>query len=168
MSSSRTMRVLAVCLAGLLVAGCESMQKKFTRKRRTPVARPNPIINFLDYSRAMTPMDRYRKHYLMFDYWNDQLLQALSSPPINPKRFKQSSAEAVTELQTMRMLLNDEAASKLSPHVDARIKLNEELQRERADMNSVQASALRRRVEEQTRSIQRGFSWQDMRDSLKE
>ncbi|MBI4596829.1 MAG: hypothetical protein HY737_00325 [Candidatus Omnitrophica bacterium] len=163
-----TMLLSAICYllsAGLV--GCESLQKKLTRKSKRAPASPTPIINFLDYSRAMTPLDRYRKHALMFDYWNDQVLQALASPPINPKRYKHASAEALNELNTMQTLVAEDVAARLAPMIEERTAMNHELQHYVGEMNSAQASAIHRRIDAQTRQIQRSFSWRDVQDQLK-
>jgi hypothetical protein len=144
--------------------GCESFQRKFTRKPKHPAAPPNPIISFQDYSRAMTPMDRYRKHYLMFDYWNDELLDALQETSPSPKRLKRSSAEALNELATLRGLLSEEKAAPLDRFVDERVKINEQLQS--STMNPSRANALWRELELQTRRIERDFSWRDVEDHL--
>jgi hypothetical protein len=147
------------------VAGCESLQRKFTRKPKNPGPAPTPIIQFQDYTRAMTPLDRYRKHCLMFDYWNHDLLDALGSRPINPKRYKRSSSESLLELETMRGLLQDEQAQRLDPLIEERAKLNRQLQDGNVPDPSV--SMLTRVLEAQSRTIQREFSWRDMEEHLK-
>src|SRR3989338_4082285 len=140
---------VACCV--LLVAvltGCESLQRKFTRKPRHAPPAPSPIISFQDYSRAMTPLDRYRKHYMMFDYWNEELIEALHSSPINPKRFKRASSEALEELKTMSHLVVDDVSVRLTPLIDERAKIDRELQG--AGFNTSQANPLGRMLEAQT------------------
>jgi hypothetical protein len=151
----------------LLVAcgGCESLQRKFTRKPKQPGPAPNPIIQFQDYTRAMTPLDRYRKHVLMFDYWNHELMDAFGSSPLNPKRYKHSSSESLMELETMRDLLQDDAAARLQPLIEERTKLNRRLQGGNIPEPSV--SMMTRALEGQTRRINREFSWRDMEEHLK-
>ena len=149
--------------AGL--TGCESLQRKFTRKPKHATAAPSPIISFQDYSRAMTPLDRYRKHYMMFDYWNEGLIEALQSNPINPKRFKRSSSEALEELKTMSNLVVDDVAARLAPLIEERAKIDRDLQR--AGFNTSQANVLGRTLEAQTRQIHREFFWRDVEDHLK-
>ena len=161
------MRVLcAVCCvlcAGL--TGCESLERKFTRKPKNPEQAPSPIITFQDYTRAMTPLDRYRKHYLMFKYWNDELLGALQSPSLNSKRLKRSSTEALAELQTLEGLIVDELAAHLAPLLDARAKIDRQLRS--IGFSESQAQGITRTLEAQTRQIDREFSWRDVQDRLK-
>lgn len=159
---------VASLLSGILlvsVAGCESLERKFVRKSKTPKPPPTPIISFQDYSQAMTPLDRYRKHYMIFDYWNDDLIQALQSPPLNPKRYKQASSESLAELQTMQQLVNDEFAPRFDPLIAARVKLDRELQT--GNVGEGQTSFLCRTLETQKRQLHRDFFWRDVQDRLK-
>ncbi len=163
----RTMVSLVACcllpVAG--VTGCESLQRKFTRKPKHAPPRPSPIIVFQDYSRAMTPLDRYRKHSMMFDYWNDELIDALQSRPLNAKRYKHASSEALNELRTLHELLIEEVAARLSPLIDERMSIDRQLQS--PAFGSSEIGMVWRRLERQTRTIEREFSWRDVEDTLK-
>jgi len=154
-----------VVVVALGLGGCESLQRKFTRKPKGPVPRPSPIIGIQDYSRAMTPLDRYRKHYMMFDYWNDELIEALQATSPNPKRFKRASEEALTELRTMRDLVLEDVAARLDPLLEERAKIHRQLQS--AQFTPSHNSAIGRVLEAQTRQIQREFYWRDVQDRLK-
>ena len=154
-----------VCCALIASGGCESLQRKFTRKSKTPRPRPTPIIQFQDYTRAMTPADRYRKHALIFDYWNGELLASFEQQPLNLKRVKKASAESLGELQTMRSLVTDDAAAHFSPLLDERTVLDRQLQA--GDLSASTVSRVQRQVEAQTRQINRELSWRDMEEHLK-
>ena len=147
------------------LTGCESLQKKLTRKPKQPQARPNPIIQFQDYSRAMTPLDRYRKHYMIFDYWNSDLLESLQRRPINPKRYRLASEESLGELQALHGLLTEELAGRLAPLIEERTELNSRL--ERGGVSDSQVPFLERDLEDQTRRFQREFFWRKVEDHLK-
>ena len=155
--------VCCVLCAG--VTACESLQRKFARKPKHATAAPSPIISFQDYSRAMTPLDRYRKHYLMFDYWNEELIEALQGNPINPKRFKRASSEALEELKTMSSLVVADVAARLAPLIEERATIDHDLQS--TGFNTSQANVLGRTLEAQTRQIHREFFWRDVEDHLK-
>jgi len=156
----------AFCLLLAVTTGCESFQRKFTRKPKHPPPLPSPIITFQDYTRAMTPLDRYRKHYLIFDYWNDELLDALTGNTPNLKRLKRASTEALGELETMRELVADDRAASLEPLIEERAKIDRQLQH--GTLSLSQTSAVSRVLEAQTRQIQREFFWRDIEDHLKQ
>ena len=113
----------------------------------------------------MSPLDRYRKHYLMFDYWNDELIEALQSQPINPKRFKRASAESLAELGELRHLLSDDVSLRLEPAIEERERINEQLQS--GSFSQTQASFISRVLEAQTRQMHREFFWRDVEEHLK-
>ena len=162
-------RVVILAAGGWLLlsglTGCESLQKKLTRKPKQPQARPNPVIQFQDYSRAMTPLDRYRKHYMIFDYWNSELLDAIQSHPLNPKRYRRASSDALGELQALQGLLTEELAGRLAPLIEERTELDRRLQR--VDASDSQVPFLQRDLEAQTRRFQREFFWRKVEDHLK-
>ncbi len=123
----------------------------------------------------MTPMDRYRKHYALFDYWNAELLSALethaaSSPGIgqpgaNPKRIKLASQESLQELQTLQGLLQDGTAAQLISLIDAREQFDRQLQS--GSYGASQMSVFSRDLEAQTRRIHRELYWRNVEDLLK-
>ena len=160
----RAALLTAVCCLLSAGLGCEGWQKKFVRRSKKAPERPSPIVNFQDYTRTMTPLDRYRKHALMFDYWNDELIEALGPGGSNEKRIKRASAEALQELTTLAGVLQPDYAAQLQPMVEARRRLNAQLQR--GTYVPSQQDQLRRSVEMQTRKFERQFSWQDVQDHL--
>ena len=162
------------CVLFTGLTGCESFQRKFVRKPKQ-TARVTPIINFQDYTRAMTPMDRYRKHYALFDYWNAELLSALEThattspgigqPGTNPKRIKLASEESLQELKALQDLLQDATAAQLTPLVDAREQFDRQLQT--GSYSAAQLSVVSHNLEAQTRRIQRELYWRNVEDLLK-
>lgn len=147
------------------LVGCESLQRKFTRKPKHPTPPPSPVVKFLDYTRAMTPMDRYRKHYLIFEYWNGELLTALQDKPMNSKRIKHASQESLAELQVLQGLVTDEAAARMAPIIQGRAKVHRRLQG--GAVQTVHAIMVMRDVDAQTRQLHREFYWRRMEDQFK-
>lgn len=146
-------------------AGCETLEKKFTRKPKGPRPRPTPVIQFQDYSRSMTPLDRYRKHYMIFDYWNSELIDALQGASVNPKRYKRASQDALNELVTMHSLLTEDKAAALGALIQERTVLDRQLQAELIAGSRMALAA--RTLEMQARKINRNFFWRDVQDALK-
>ena len=158
--------VKCVLVAGLLAAGgCESMQRKFTRKPKGPGEKITPIIAFQDYSHAMTPLDRYRKHYLMFDYWNNDLLASLRETRPNGKRLKRASADGLEELRTLQQLLQEPKAAELTPLIEERERVDRQVQN--PNLVPGVANTIARQLDAQSRVIRRGFFWRDVQDQIK-
>ena len=145
--------------------GCESLQRKLTRKPK-PYVRPSPIVNFQDYTHAMTPLDRYRKHYLLFDYWNGQLVDELASQSANLKRLRDASAESLKELQVLQGLLQDPLAAQVSSLIHTRTRFDQQLGQ--GTSSPAQWAYMQRVLETQMRQIHRDFFWRDVAEHLKE
>jgi hypothetical protein len=156
-----------VVVAGVVLAcaGCESMQKKFTRKPKEPVARPSPVVSFRNYMEGTTPMERYRKHYAMFSYWNDQLITELQQRDVSPKRAKRASQGALQELDTLRDLLRDDAVAELQPIIQGWVQVDKQL--DSTVTAGVQLKSTARILETQTRQLSRRFDWRKVEDRLK-
>lgn len=146
-------------------AGCESLQKKFIRKRKQET-RPSPIITFEDYTRTMTSLDKYRKHYLLFNYWNGELISVLQERDANPKRARRASGESLQELGIMRGLLTDTAAARVTPLIEERERLDRQLQRGLSAPSELGLAV--RQLERQTREVHRSLFWRDVEDQLKD
>ena len=163
----RRRRLLLLMAHGVLltlVVGFVSLERKFTRKPKQAPERLAPLIGFQDYTRTLTPLDRYRKHYVIFDYWNDELLNALQERNTNPKRYQHASAESLNEMKTLATLLNDASASGFSPLIDERERLDRQLQ---SAPTSSGLSWIGRQLDAQTRQVHRAFYWRRMEELLK-
>ena len=152
-----------VLLTGL--TGCESLQRKLTRKpkRQTTI---NPIIQFEDYAKAVTPLDRYRKHTLLFEYWNDELISTLQQHPWSAKRSRHASAEALAELTTLKGLLTEDVAERLEPLIQERARIHRQFMTGTFSPN--QADATGRIFETQQRRFHREFYWRDVEEHLRQ
>lgn len=160
-----TIVLLTSC--GLLLTsltGCESLQKKFHRKPKTPLGRPSPVVTFRDYTEGVTPLDRYRKHFILFEYWNDQLMTELQQRDRNPKRLQRGSHESLEELQTLQGLLQPDVAAGLQPLLEARVRIDQQLQHD--TMIDSQRNTLLQTLETQTRQLNREFYWRKVQDRL--
>ena len=156
---------LLLAIALLAGAGCESMQQKFTRRKTKVEEAPAPVITFEDYSRTQTPLDLYRKHYLMFEYWNSELQDALESSPVNPKRVRLASEESYLELQSLQRLLTEEAGAPLAAVLEERRGLNAQLNNQ--SLSRPAAQLLKKPIDAHARLINGQFFWRTMKDRLK-
>lgn len=114
----------------------------------------------------MTPLDRYRKHYAIFDYWHSGLQDALETKTLNSKRLKLTSAEALGELEAMKGLLTDEAAARLDPLLKEQTEIHRVVSG--SGFDAVRSDFIKRRLESQTRAIHRDFFWRKVQDQLKD
>lgn len=135
------------------------------RKSKTPPGRPAPVVTFRDYTEGVTPLDRYRKHFVIFEYWNDQMMTELQQRDHNPKRLQRASHEALQELQSLQGVLQPDVAAELQPMLEARARMDQQLQHD--TMIDSQRNVLLRTLEAQTRQLSREFYWRKVQDRLK-
>ena len=156
----------AHCSLLTVLVGCESLARKITRKPKNPPPAPSPIIQFQDYTRSMTPLDRYRKHYMIFDYWNEEFIETLRSSSMNEKRLARASTEALGELRTLQGLLREDKGASLAPLLQEREAIDRQVQL--GVVGTLQATTTLRVLESQSRQMHRDFFWRDVQDHLKE
>lgn len=122
------------------------------------------MVTFRDYTEGVTPLDRYRKHFVVFAYWNDQLMTELQQRDRNPKRLRRASGESLQELQSLQGLLQPDASAGLQPLLEARARIDRQLQHD--TMMDSQRHTLLRTLEAQTRQLNREFYWRTVQDRL--
>jgi hypothetical protein len=113
----------------------------------------------------MTPLDRYRKHYLMFDYWNDDFMDALQAKPLNMKRVKLTSSESLNELTALQGLVTEDLAGQFTPLIEVRAKLNKQVQA--GHLSESVAGDIWRELDAQSRTVRRDLFWRNVQDRLK-
>jgi hypothetical protein len=164
-SSSSSGSSLAIAACCLLAAGCsETVQRKFIRRAKAQ-PRPSPITRFEDYTAGLTPVDRYRKQYMLFEYWSEELLSALLPTSSNAKRLRRASAESRQQLERLVAMLEEPLASQVRPLLEERRGLDRRLQDPVDDFASV--SLLRQKVELQQRRIHRLMAVSKVEEQLK-
>ncbi|MBI3325024.1 MAG: hypothetical protein HYZ92_07065 [Candidatus Omnitrophica bacterium] len=156
--------LVAIFLLVTGLTGCESVTRKFTRKPKHAPERPSPVTSFQDYAGSVTPLERYRKHYMLFEYWNAELVDEMRQPMMNGKRARHASHEALQELGSLRELLQPALLPRLEPILEQRRSLDGQL---RADaLTASQRETTLRLLDEQLRHMHRELYWRKVEDKL--
>ena len=123
----KTISVVLVFFMFLNLAGCASLQKKFTRKKKETVRMPR-IYQVKKYEKKPS-LELYQKHYAYWESWHSELVTVLGQ---NRRKDKRCIEELTGQLYDMRNLLVPEKAKALEAHIEkiARVKdtiFNEDL-----------------------------------------
>lgn len=156
-------RLLALALIVPLllnVTGCETMRKKFTRKKKAPVKAPR-IYQVKRYEVKPTP-ELYKKHYVHWMTWHSELLRVLGE---NHKKDLSCMEGITSNLNDMRNILVPEKGDVLKTHIDKLLKVRQILISE--DLTTFNKDYIRRVLEAEDRAIKREFSYDKVKDSLK-
>jgi hypothetical protein len=109
--------VYAGLIAALLgLTGCGTLQKKFTRPKKTP-AHAASVVYFDQgpYEKQYSNEYFYKNHYTLWKTWHEELLKDLTG---NSKKRRRSAEEAYSHLEQMGNYLQPEKRAKLKTLAD--------------------------------------------------
>lgn len=152
-----------VLFFGLLFSsfGCESLKKKFTRKKKEPVTK---VAYFRVKKYDIKPsMELYEKHYVYWINWQRKLTDTLGK---NFKSDRRSSEEAIGQLEDMAGILTDEKAELLVPHINE-MKAAKAIICKR-NLTKANETRIRLIIEREYRVIKRKFAPRKMAGSIRE
>lgn len=142
------------------ITGCSSIQKKFTRKKKSVKKAPR-IYQLKKYENKPTP-ELYKKHYSYWVTWSSEILQTLGK---NHKRDIRCIEEIVSNLTDMREMLVDDKAAKLQAHIDKYNKVRDTiLQGNLSQFNKTYAMST---LEREDRAIKREFTYKHIEGSMR-
>ena len=136
-----------------------TIQKKFTRKIYHPP--PAAAIATKDYESQLSPEERYRRHYAMWDFWQAELMEGLSG---NTKRAIRAAEEGLGELQAMQSLLVPDKREPLGVLIARWTLLRDQLVQ--GTMSDTACYRWRSELESQKRTLHHDFAWQRVQESV--
>jgi len=138
-----------VCFA-VSLAGCDAVQKKFTRKKKSAPKKPK-IYQLKKYEKKPTP-ELYNKHYVYWESWSGQLIAVLGQ---NHKKDVRCIEEMVGQLKDMKSILVAEKGDELQKHIDKAEEVRGDIVR--GDMSYATKTNVRLTLEREDRAIKRDF-----------
>jgi uncharacterized protein YceK len=155
--------VLTVSLMAVLaldMQGCASIQKKFTRKKKTE-AKPIIII----YSRT-TRWCRPWSFTPTLHLLEELAPEIIATLGKNSKKDLRCITEMVGNLQDMQRILTDEKAAELEPHIKVLQKIEEEVRSGNMTMGT--KTQIMRRLEKEYALIKMGYSYNKVGPYIRE
>ncbi|MBI4432962.1 MAG: hypothetical protein HY592_05750 [Candidatus Omnitrophica bacterium] len=147
-------------LAGF--AGCASVQKKFTRKKKEP-ARTASVLYFEKgpYQKKYSNAHYYKTHYTLWKSWQDDSVSELNG---NQKRLTRNIQEAYSHLSQMANYLVPEKRRELQPWIDSLGKIMRDF--ERGAVSESQKSMVRSDLERMQRVVAREFYYHKVKEQV--
>ena len=145
----------------LSLAGCDSLQRKFTRKKKEAVKMPR-IYQEKKYIKKPSP-ELYKKHYSYWTSWQSELIQVLGN---NHKKDMRCIDEAVSNLRDMQSILVPKKAEELQPHIDKLARVRETIFNE--ELTQANRDYVLRTLEREDRYIKREFHYNKVKKYLRE
>ncbi len=154
----RNIVIFVLCIN---ILGCSTLREKFVRKKEPEEVKP--IVNIEEYSNKINTKELYKKHFVFWKYWHEELINVLGG---NKKKQKQCYNEILAELKAMASYLQQQKAEILQGY----IKEIEELEN---DVNSpvlsqVEVHRIKIALKQYKRIIDNEFSLYKVKDWILE
>ena len=150
----------------LVLTGCETLRKKFTRKKKRRETEEVMVITPRDYSAHPFPNDvLYKQYFVYWKSWNQELVASLNDRD-SDKKILDCVEQAIINLKKMATYLKEEKAKEL----DVYIKKTEDLKNEIIEAKGMPPSRLnllRYKAERILSSVNRQFDSSKMKGFLK-
>ena len=151
-----------ILLTLLVVAGCDTLPKKFIRKKPKPEHTPSVVyLEKGPYQKKFSNEYYYKTHYTLWKTWQDETLDNLSG---NSKKLARSVQEAYSNLDQMGRYLKSEKQAQLQPMLDDLKKNMDKLQA--GNNTPSQASAMRPDLERIKRLVANDFYYDKVKPDL--
>ncbi len=152
---------LVVLALALPAGGCETVQRKFTPKRKA--AKPiTPVVQFKTYLPTESAEELFRQHLRLWDFWNGELVGGFG---VSEKKVQHASQESLAELLELQRFLPDASTRSLQALIDEHRRLDQRIQR--GDLNDSVSQTLKRRFEYQQRAVHRQLNPKRLKDALR-
>lgn len=155
----KAISVILVVLLALNLSACETMRKKFTRKKKE-VKAPR-IYQVKKYEKKPSP-ELYSKHYSYWASWQSELIKVLGQ---NHKKDLQCIEQIISNLNDMANILVPEKGAMLKTHIDKLDKVREMIAKEDLGVGNKHYALMT--LEREERYIKREFSLTKMKDCIK-
>ncbi len=158
--------ILFCCFS--LLTGCETLRKKFTRKRKPVQNSEDVVIVPRDYDEHPFPSDvLYKQYFAYWKSWNQELIDSLNAQEESFKRLMSSSQQSIVNLKKMSSYLVDEKAVGLNAHVEKLEKIQAEIERAH-NLPSDRLRVFRYKVSRIHSCVSRDYDYTKMKTFLKQ
>jgi hypothetical protein len=162
----RIKSLLLVIICSLLVTtlGCDSFVRKFTRKSKKDKDNAQELVLAPQEYRPpkISKEDAYRKYFLYWKSWHDELINALSGGISNKKQLA-CIIQAIDNLEELKKTLQQVRQNKIDTYINQLKDLKGDITQ---DLYGNNIMANRMTAERIKRNILRDFSYEKIKDNL--
>ena len=152
--------IVVIFFMGLNLSGCDSLKRKFTRKKKTPVKQPR-FYQVKAYEKKPAS-ELYMKYYAYWVSWQSELIKVLGH---NRKKDSRCIDEIIGNLRDMQNLLSKAKADELEVHIEKHLKVRDSIAKK--ELDPVNRDYMKRMLEREERQIKRKFAYNKVKDELK-
>ena len=154
---------LACVMAIIMIAalgGCATVKKKFTRKKKQTVIRPQ-VYTEKEFVKPYSNHYYYASHFKLWKVWHEDLLKSLDG---NEKRRNRAAQEVMGHLVQMKVYLIEPKADEFQAEIDRIAWVVKEL---KGGKRSANTSRIRTTLEKSLRVVRSKYETRDMKEFIK-
>jgi hypothetical protein len=156
-------RSIFVFLSIFIVAsfGCATIQRKFQRKKKKK-EKEQVIVSLEDYSQFVNYDDLYKRHYLLWQYWHDELINS-----IGRSRKKQilCYTQTLDNLISLKKFITPDKKDILNKYCKDLSKIGKRIESKRS-LNRIEAERIGRELEKLKRLIDKEFRYSKIKNYI--
>lgn len=163
MRGSKTWVLTVILAAALMASGCAQLKDKFVPKKKDKDVLTKRYLAVREYD-VHPSMELYIKRYIFWKEWHKELLSVMNGT--NRKKTMVAVEQEVSNLMSMRDMLEDEKGDKLSVPLDELINIEKDIR-----VNGVTRGnkvRIRRKLESLGREIKKDYTYNKMRGFIRD
>jgi len=160
MRNTFTAILIVVLIAGL--TGCEAVQRKFTRKKKSKPVRPMFYKELDDEESRRPPAELYMTH---FTYWKTWMSELIANAGKNKKRDIRACNEAMANLEDMAKYLTGEKKEELKTYIEELSGIADQIKG--VAVNKARMSRLRQQLDKSKARIARKFYYKKVKEHIR-
>ena len=157
---------ILVLAAVLALSGCETLRRKFSRRKTRKAAEETMIVAPRDYSEHPFPNDvLYQQYFTYWKAWNQEWVGSLTDKD-SLKKIASCGEQTLVNLEKMATYLREEKRGELDVHVEKTRALHEEIGKHTSLLPS-QYNIYRTRAERILSAVNRQFDMRHVKDAIR-
>jgi len=156
----RLLSMLLVLSLAIGLTGCESIQRKFTRKKKHKPQAPKFYQEGAQETRSNA--DLYMMHYIYWKTWHEDLA---TNAGTNAKRDRLACNEVINHLKDMKGYLLKDSAIELGGHIESIEKIASEINT--GGSTAMRLGILKKKLGDIQMRIMKNFYYKKVKESIR-
>ncbi len=149
-------------LALLSLAGCASVQRKFTRKPKVPEHTASVIpLSEGPYQKKFSNEFYYQSHFTLWKNWQTELIQTLGE---NRKKVERAAQESLGNLTELKQYLLPEKQAELAAQIEALTKITDRVNA--GNYSASEIGLMKSELEKIRRIVAANFYYNKVKDQM--
>ena len=144
----------------LSLSGCATLKRKFVRKEKKKEEQ-KVILALEDYDKFIDYHELYKKHYLLWQYWHDELISSLER---NYKKQRVCADQILEHLTALQKYITPDKEEVLEGYIQRLEKIRARLYGR--SLNDIEKARISRELEKLKRLIDKEFRYSEIKSYI--